>query len=155
MCAIHIFQMTRIMRSIFKAFCNCFASLSRFETLEICTAHYIYRDRCKNSIYTFRRRKKVNTLCATFSDLQILFVDEISMVNHNLLVYIHGRRLKQTGDHSLFGNISVIAVGDFFQLSPVKGKPLYLSNTPVDLWNGNFSVTELTDIVRQQDTNFD
>lgn len=100
--------------------------------------------------------EKVNTLRASFSDLQILVIDEISMVDHNLLAYFHGRlrQIKQTGDHSLFGKVSVIAVGDFFQLSPVKGKPLYLENTPVDLWNCNFCVAELTSIVRQQDTTF-
>lgn len=50
-------------------------------------------------------------------------IDEISMVDHNLLAYVHGRlrQIKQRRDHSLFGKVSVIAVGDFFQLSPVKG----------------------------------
>ena len=59
--------------------------------------------------------------------LQLLIIDEISMVDHNLFSYVHSRlrQIKQTGDYSSFGNVSVIAVGDFFQLPPVRGKPLY------------------------------
>lgn len=71
--------------------------------------------------------EKLNSVRAKFSDLQILIIDEISMVDHNLLAYIHGRlrQLKQRGDFSQFGNVCVLAVGDFYQLPPVKGKSLY------------------------------
>ncbi len=71
--------------------------------------------------------EKINSLRAKFGKLQILIIDEISMVDHKLLAYVHGRlrQIKQTGDYSAFGKVSVIAVGDFYQLSPVKGKPLY------------------------------
>ncbi|XP_049339759.1 uncharacterized protein LOC125804686 [Astyanax mexicanus] len=106
--------------------------------------------------YTPLGEEKFNTLRVLLSDLHILIIDEISMVDHNLLAYIHGRlrQIKQTGDYSPFGKVSVIAVGDFFQLPPVKGKPLYLENAPLDLWNGMFSKSELTTIVRQKDSAF-
>ena len=106
--------------------------------------------------YTPLGEEKVSTVRANLGDLQILVIDEISMVDHNLLAYVHGRlrQIKQTGDHSPFGKVCIVAVGDFFQLSPVRGKPLYLENTPVDLWNGNFSVVELKTIVRQQNSTF-
>ncbi|XP_058494640.1 uncharacterized protein LOC131465769 [Solea solea] len=96
--------------------------------------------------------EKLNSLRAKYVDLQILIIDEISMVDHNLLAYIHGRlrQIKQTGDYSPFGKVSVIAVGDFFQLPPVRGKPLYIDNGPINLWS-SFSVVELTEIVRQKD----
>lgn len=98
---------------------------------------------------------KLNSLRAKFSRLQIVIIDEISMVDHNLLAYVHGRlrQVKQTGDFSPFGNVSVIAVGDFYQLPPVKGKPLYSCPLGVDLWCG-FSIVELTTIVRQKDSVF-
>ncbi len=78
------------------------------------------------------------------------------MVDHNLLAYIHGRlrQIKQTGDLSPFGNVSIVAVGDFFQLPPVKGKPLYVDDVGANLWSSLFSVVELKEIVRQKDKVF-
>ncbi|XP_016118254.1 uncharacterized protein [Sinocyclocheilus grahami] len=107
--------------------------------------------------YTPLGEAKLNCLRAKYSDLQILIIDEISMVDHNLLAYIHGRlrQIKQTGDFSPFGNVSVIAVGDFFQLPPVKGKPLYVDDIlGINLWSTLFSVVELKKIVRQKDNMF-
>ena len=77
-------------------------------------------------------------------NLQILIIDEVSIVDHRLLVYIHGRlrQIKQTGDYSLFANVSVICVGDFYQLRPVKGKPLFADGG--NLWEGNFEVAQQT-----------
>ncbi|XP_048251539.1 uncharacterized protein LOC125379306 [Haliotis rufescens] len=100
--------------------------------------------------------EKINTLRAKLQSLHILIIDEISMVDHKLLSYIHGRlrQIKQTADYSPFGNVSVIAVGDFYQLSPVKGRPLYVAQNGYDLWNDNFSITELTKIMRQTDPAF-
>ncbi|XP_026113641.1 LOW QUALITY PROTEIN: uncharacterized protein LOC113092282 [Carassius auratus] len=101
--------------------------------------------------------EKINSLRAKFGKLQILIIDEISMVDHKLLAYIHGRlrQIKQTGDYSAFGKVSVIAVGDFYQLSPVKGKPLYTEPVnSVNLWETHFSVVELTEIMRQKDKEF-
>ncbi|XP_073671989.1 uncharacterized protein [Paramisgurnus dabryanus] len=100
--------------------------------------------------------EKINSLRAKFGKLQILIIDEISMVDHKLLAYIHGRlrQIKQTGDYSPFGKVSVIAVGDFYQLPPVKGKALYTEPNGVNLWETNFSLIELTEIMRQKDKNF-
>ncbi|XP_026121918.1 uncharacterized protein LOC113104784, partial [Carassius auratus] len=101
--------------------------------------------------------EKINSLRAKYGKLQILIIDEISMVDHKLLAYIHGRlrQIKQTGDYSAFGKVSVIAVGDFYQLSPVKGKPLYTEPVnSVNLWETHFSVVELTEIMRQKDKEF-
>ncbi|XP_058472555.1 uncharacterized protein LOC131445864 [Solea solea] len=98
--------------------------------------------------------EKINSLRAKFTDLQILIIDEISMVNANLLAYIHGRlrQMKQSGNLP-FGNICVIAVGDFYQLPPVRGKPLYVEDLNIDLWS-LFSVVHLTEVIRQKDSAF-
>ncbi|XP_035258455.1 uncharacterized protein LOC118219420 [Anguilla anguilla] len=100
--------------------------------------------------------EKINTLRAKLNKIQIVIIDEISMVDHKLLTYIHGRlrQIKQTGDYSSFGKVSIIAVGDLYQLPPVKGKPLYTQPSGVNLWQNHFAVTELTEIVRQKDTHF-
>lgn len=106
--------------------------------------------------YTPLGEEKLNTLRSELGHVQILVIDEISIVDHKLLAYVHGRlrQIKQTGTFAPFGNVSVIAVGDFFQLSPVRGKPLYMDFDGVDLWKTNFSVVQLTTVVRQQDTVF-
>jgi len=90
------------------------------------------------------------TLQAKLSSLQILIIDEISMVDHKLLAYIHGRlrQIKQCHDFSPFGNVSIIAVGDFYQLSPVKGIGRHAENVLI-LWADHFLFAELTEIMRQ------
>ncbi|XP_073688692.1 uncharacterized protein [Garra rufa] len=100
--------------------------------------------------------EKINSLRTKLGSLQILIVDEVSMVDHRLLSYIHGRlrQIKQTGDYSLFGKVSILCVGDFYQLPPVKGTALYADTKGVNLWENNFEVAELTKVVRQQDPSF-
>lgn len=90
-------------------------------------------------LYTPLGEEKLNTLRSTLGQLQILIIDEISMVDHKLLTYIHGRlrQIKQTGTFAPFGNVSVVAVGDHFQLGPVRGKPLYVDTEGVNLWQNN------------------
>nr|XP_055075157.1 uncharacterized protein LOC129454640 [Misgurnus anguillicaudatus] len=99
---------------------------------------------------------KINSLRSKMAFLQILIIDEISMVDHHLLSYVHGRlrQIKQTGDYSVFGKVSIVAVGDFYQLPPVKGTPLYTDAKGVNLWDNIFEFAELTKVVRQQDASF-
>ncbi|XP_073723480.1 LOW QUALITY PROTEIN: uncharacterized protein [Misgurnus anguillicaudatus] len=99
---------------------------------------------------------KINSLRSKMACLQILIIDEISMVDHHLLSYVHGRlrQIKQTGDYSVFGKVSIIAVGDFYQLPPVKGTPLYADAKGVNLWDNIFEIAELTNVVRQEDASF-
>ncbi|XP_069109228.1 ATP-dependent DNA helicase PIF1-like [Argopecten irradians] len=97
--------------------------------------------------------EKINSLRTKLGQLQLLIIDEISMVDKKLLSYIHGRlrQIKQTGDHSPFGNVSILAVGDFYQLPPVKGKALFTKEICYDLWNDNFSIVQLDEIMRQKE----
>ena len=93
---------------------------------------------------------KINTLRTKLASLKILIIDEISMVDHKMLAYIHGRlkQVNRTADDVLFGNIAILAVGDFYQLPPVKGRALYKSN-PLDLWSEEFTIADLTKNERQ------
>ncbi|XP_071142171.1 uncharacterized protein [Mytilus edulis] len=95
----------------------------------------------------------VNSLRAKYESVRILVIDEISMVDHKLLSYIHGRlsQIKQTKTY--FGNIAILAVGDFYQLPPVRASPLYrdISSLFLDLWNPVFKIVILTEIMRQKD----
>lgn len=86
--------------------------------------------------------------------MNILVIDEISMVGQRLLIYISEtlRQIKQSGN-ALFGNTSIIAVGDFYQLPPVKQKSLFdlQPKSFFPLWSDNFSIVVLEEIMRQKD----
>ena len=95
----------------------------------------------------------LNTIRSKFEHLQLLIIDEISMVDQKILTYIHGRLCQIKHCKHPFGNVSVLAVGDFYQLPPVRGLPLYKKRPSdfCDLWNGHFSVVTLQEIMRQKD----
>ncbi|XP_077972734.1 uncharacterized protein LOC144427420 [Styela clava] len=96
--------------------------------------------------------EKLNTLKCRYENLELLIIDEISMVDYKLLSYIHGRlrQIKSASDEFPFGKVSIIAVGDFYQLPPVKASPLFKPNPLGDLWNGYFKLVELNEIMRQK-----
>ena len=88
--------------------------------------------------------------------LQILVIDEVSMVYKRLLYYIHERLVQIKKCKEPFGGVSVIAVGDFYQLPPVKQRRderLYKENGsyPIDYWLDFFKVVELDEIMRQRE----
>ena len=66
-------------------------------------------------------QEKLNTLRLKLCNLKLLIIDEVSMVGCNLLLQIHKclQQLKGCSDDSLFGDVSILAVGDFYQLQPV------------------------------------
>ncbi|XP_072042907.1 uncharacterized protein [Amphiura filiformis] len=105
--------------------------------------------------YTPLGENSLNTLRVKYQHLQLLIIDEISMVSTTQLSYIHGRlqQIKGTGGSSYFGNVSILAVGDFYQLPPISTKPLCFPHKEIlkDLWNPLFQIVELTEIMRQRD----
>lgn len=81
--------------------------------------------------------------------LQILIIDEISMVDDHTLVKMSGilQKIKRVFDRA-FGGIQVIFIGDFCQLPPVSGNYCFLS----DVWNQlQLRHIVLTELVRQKD----
>lgn len=95
----------------------------------------------------------LNSLRQKLEHLKILVIDEISMVDMKLLMYIHGRLCQIKHCKEYFGNVSILAVGDFYQLSPVRAAPLYkeISTVHIDLWKPLFKIVQLTEIMRQKD----
>ena len=101
-----------------------------------------------------------NTLRSKLSCLKVIIIDEISMVGSKILSQVNNR-LKAIMENSLdFGGVSIISVGDFHQLRPVKDS--YVFQIPISssnnydglvgpyLWE-KFSFVELTEIMRQKD----
>lgn len=104
---------------------------------------------------------KLNSLRSKLENLQIMIIDEISMVNKRLF-FIHERlrQIKKMPESCPFGGVSIIAVGDFYQLPPVRTKTidkLYVndpSNPMNQLWNDLFSIVELDEIMRQREDRY-
>ena len=93
----------------------------------------------------------------SLSELKLIIIDEISMVGNTTLLHIH-QRLKElfgTSNSQLFAGISIIAVGDLYQLPPIRRKAVFdeYKNEAFNLchpWNV-FTMIELSEIMRQKD----
>ncbi|XP_065926103.1 ATP-dependent DNA helicase PIF1-like [Magallana gigas] len=101
------------------------------------------------------KEQTLSELRIHLQDLNVLVIDEVSMVYKRLLYYIHERLVQIKKSKEPFGGVSVIAVGDFYQLPPVKQRKderLYKDNIsyPVDHWQELFKVVELSEIMRQK-----
>ena len=93
----------------------------------------------------------LNTMNTFLSEMKILIIDEISMMGSQILEYVHKRLGQLKHSKNLFGDICILAVGDFYQLPPVRaGLPICAPNN-CDLWIDNFQFVELTEIMRQRD----
>ncbi|KAK0151948.1 ATP-dependent DNA helicase PIF1 [Merluccius polli] len=90
---------------------------------------------------------------AALSNAEILIIDEISMVSKDLFAYVHWRFQQIKGNRKPFGGMSVLAVGDFYQLPPLgRAKPLCVyEENEFDLWKDYFTMVNLTEIMRQKD----
>ncbi|XP_076838347.1 uncharacterized protein LOC143483367 [Brachyhypopomus gauderio] len=90
---------------------------------------------------------------STLSNAEIIIIDEVSMVSKPLFAYINWRLQDIKGSKKPFGGMSVLAVGDFYQLPPPgKAKPLCVFEDHVlDFWQDLFQVVSLTEIMRQKE----
>ena len=103
---------------------------------------------------------RLNTLRSRLSKLTLVIIDEVSMVGSNMLLEIHKRlqQIKGVSDDVIFGGVSILAVGDLYQLPPVAQAPLF--STVGDsyaqlyrsgsLWVDEFLLIELDEIMRQR-----
>jgi hypothetical protein len=102
------------------------------------------------------KEQTLSGIRSKLENLQILVIDEVSMVYKRLLYYIHERLVQIKKCKEPFGGVSVIAVGDFYQLPPVrqrKDERLYKENDsyPIDYWLDFFKIVELDEIMRQRE----
>jgi hypothetical protein len=69
-----------------------------------------------------------NIVGGSWRNIRVVIIDEISCVDRYSLHIIDKRLGALTGrPDKLFGGVLVVAVGDFYQLPPVCGRPLYAS----------------------------
>jgi len=115
----------------------------------------------KPSDYRRLQVDELTTIRATLKGLRLLIVDEISMVSSITLLFVHLRLTEIMSNNNLFGGISTVFFGDFFQLPPVKGNQPFVPVTyleakqrlgaigTVDIWS-EMTYDELTVNVRQR-----
>ena len=63
---------------------------------------------------------ELNAFCIKYRHLKAIIIDEISMVGNQTLSFIYTRLQQLTGTRRFFYGLSVIAVGDLYQLKPVR-----------------------------------
>ena len=93
-----------------------------------------------NILYKYKSKVK------TLKELDILIIDEVSMLSGELLSKISAVLSIIRSNTKPFGGIQLILCGDFYQLSPVQGSYAFHS----DIWESlNLSCHILTKIYRQ------
>jgi len=114
----------------------------------------------KPADYSRLNQDQLKTIRATLKNLQLLIIDEVSMVSSLTLLFIHMRLTEIMCCDDYFGGISVVFFADFLQLPPVKGNQPFVPVTfleakqrlgsiaSIDLWN-IFTYEELTINMRQ------
>ena len=84
------------------------------------TIHSAFHIRPHQSLkYTALSDHEFNTLHNRFHNLKVVFIDEISMVGKNMCNYINLRLQEIMRCNQPFGGISIVAIGDLYQLQPV------------------------------------
>lgn len=99
---------------------------------------------------------ELNTYRTKYRTLKVVIIDEISMVGNKHLAFIHQRLTELTTSAQDFGGISIIAVGDLYQLCPIGESWIFKDLTAPgqflakNLWKENFKMFELEEIMRQR-----
>ncbi|XP_048584895.1 uncharacterized protein LOC125567916 [Nematostella vectensis] len=103
---------------------------------------------------------RLNTLRCQIGGLKLIFVDEISMVGNTMFNVQFNNRLKDIKGSSLpFGGVSIVAIGDLFQLQPVMDGYIFkdMDNDEYgvlapNVWQELFKMFELKEIMRQRES---
>ena len=94
-----------------------------------------------------------------YINVKVLFLEEVSMIGRGIFTKVNQRLQQIFGTNKPFGNLHVIAIGDFYQMAPVHDTYIFSENynrdTPEvlapNLWTSNFHIYSLTEIMRQRD----
>ena len=110
----------------------------------------------KHNDYIRLSNEQLSTMRSKLGNLCLLIIDEISMVGSDQLLSVHRRLAEIMNSDEPFGGVSVLAVGDLYQLPPVGHFPIYTAPSDTlaalygSLWKKHFKIIELTQIMRQK-----
>merc|ERR1711860_130960 len=85
-----------------------------------------------------------------FEDLQLIIIDEFSMVSADSLYDIHRRLQEILISDDYFGGCAVLLVGDLLQLPPVKGRKIFskpISDKNISLWSSDKNLWSSFEVV--------
>lgn len=110
--------------------------------------------------YKLLDSSRLNTLRCQLGGVKLIYIDEISMVGNTMFnVQINNRLKDIKGSNDDFGGVSIIAIGDLFQLQPVMDGYIFkdLDNSAYsilapNLWQKHFKMFELHEIMRQRES---
>ena len=103
---------------------------------------------------------RLNTLRSQLGGVKLILLDEVSMVGSNMFTVQINNRLKDIkGSKEDFGGVSIIGIGDLFQLPPVFDSYIFndIQNSEYsilvpNLWKKYFKMFELDEIMRQRES---
>ena len=104
---------------------------------------------------------RLNTMRCELGALKLILLDEISMVGNSMFTVQLNNRLKDLkGSKEDFGGVSIITLGDLFQLKPVMDGYVFtdvqcLNSYNIlapNLWRKYFKMFELDEIMRQRES---
>ncbi|XP_078345269.1 uncharacterized protein LOC144630776 [Oculina patagonica] len=110
-------------------------------------------------VYKKLDASRLNSLRCKFASVKIIFIDEVSMVGNSMFNIQINKRLQDViGTAHDFRGVSIIAIGDLFQLQPVFDGYVFedlesdYAPLAVNLWQKHFQMFELHEIMRQRES---
>jgi hypothetical protein len=105
--------------------------------------------------------KTLDTLSKLYDKLQLVFIDEASLIGSRFLYSIdnHLRNIKHV-QTKYFGNIDMVFCGDFYQAQPIQDSLIFeqpminMQTTTHDFWKDNIKCFELHTTMRQKNGYF-
>jgi hypothetical protein len=154
--ASHIFQKTLNSPTDLSVILTAFTGTAAFNIGGNTIHHVFSLNKALPLPYEPLKEQSLAAIRTRLASLQVLIIDEVSMVYKRLLYYIHERLVQIKKCKQPFGGVSVVAVCDFYQLPPVKQRKderLFSANEsyPVDYWLDLFKIVELDEIMRQKE----
>ena len=89
--------------------------------------------------------------------MQVIFLDEVSMVGSGMFNFLDLQLQQIMGTKEPFGGLSIMTVGDLFQLKPVFGHWIFKNTSQgynalaTNLWQQYFQMFELLQVMRQRE----